>query len=91
LPIDGQVGRSNRTTDKSILHGKNPARSKYGAEGCFTKACVTLSMGCDMIKVRNGAKHFFFLVMAEKDKYSLEDCIRIIKNQPSLFPWLELY
>jgi len=83
------TGGSDGTKDKSILQDKTHPGSKYKAEGCFTKACIALSMGCDMIKVLgNKANNFFLLVMAEKDKYSTDDCIRIIKNQQSPFPWL---
>jgi len=33
-------------------------------------------------------KDFFFSVMSGKDKYSPEDHLRIIKNQPNPFPWI---
>jgi len=55
--IDRTSG-SDGTTDKSILHNKNPTGSEYGAEA---KACIALSMGCDIIKVGNNANTSSFL------------------------------
>jgi len=90
--IDGtagssRTGESDGTKNKSNFH-KDYLGNEYKVEGYFTKACSTLSMGCDMIQVGNKAKSFFLPIMAETDKYFLDDCIRIIENQPSPFPWL---
>jgi len=84
----GRTSQTNGTKNKSNIQDKNNKDNEYKAEGCFTKAYIVLSMGCNMIQVGNKAKNFFFSIMLGKDKHYPEDQIRIIENQPNPFPWI---
>jgi len=84
----GGIGQTDGTTNKPETQDKSNKDNEPKAEGRFTKACVAMSRGCDMIKVGNKANRFFFSVMSGKDIFYPEDRIRIGENQPNPFPWI---
>jgi len=83
-----RIEQTDGTKNKPEVQDKSNKDNEPKAEGHFTKTCVALSRGCDMIQVGNKEKNFFFSVMSGKDIFYPEDHIRAGENQPNPFPWI---
>ena len=77
----GGIGQTDGTTNKPDVQEQDKINkdNEPKAGGRFTKACVTLSKGCDMIKVGTKAKNFFFFVMSGKDIFIQKTASELVK------------
>jgi len=88
---DGTGGGTGGTKHNPDWYNKKPPnrhKNDDNKEGLFTKACLSIGVGGDMVNAANDNKKFFQTVTSNDKKLTREDRIWMIAEQQSPFPLL---